>query len=233
MPIEWRGANPEVETPAFATLRERLEQLTAQVRSLVPAAKLVPPDKLVEELKTSGVAERILPAGSNAPSFEIPDQNNRKVRSSDLLAKSRLVICFYRGRWCPYCVAELEAWRDAWPQVQAAGASLVAISPQTVQQSSLEADQHELRFPGLSDAGNSVARQFGLVYRLPDYMQDHYRSIFVNLPFTNADKSWELPVPATYVIDRDSTVLFARAHADFRQRTEPAEVLALLRDLSS
>lgn len=232
MPIEWRGANPEIETPAFTTLRERLEELSAQVRSLVPAAKLAPPDKLVEELRSSGMAERTLRAGSKAPGFELPDQNNRPVGSVDLLSKGRLVICFYRGRWCPYCVAELEAWRDAWPQVQQTGASLVAISPQTVKQSSLEADQHELRFPILSDAGNSVARQFGVVYRLPEYMQEHYRSIFVNLPFTNGDKTWELPLPATYVIDRDATVLFARAHADFRQRTEPAEVLALLRKLS-
>jgi len=117
----------------------------------------------------------------------------------------------------------------ALPKIEQAGASLVAISPQTVKQSFFMADQHKLRFPLLSDAGNAVAREFGLVYRVPEEQQAIYRRAFINLPFTNGDESWELPIPAAYVIDRDGTVLFASANEDYMERAEPREILEWLR----
>ena len=111
------------------------------------------------------------------------------------------------------------------PQIEETGASLVAISPQTVQQSFFMVDQHKLRFPLLSDAGNQVARQFGLVYRVPDDQQAIYRRAFVNLPFANGDDSWELPIPATFILDRDGTILYASADEDYTERPEPQEIL--------
>lgn len=111
------------------------------------------------------------------------------------------------------------------PQIQELGASLVAISPQTVQQSFFMADQHKLRFPLLSDSGNQVAREFGLVYRVPEDQQDIYRRAFINLPFINGDESWELPIPATYVFGRDGLVQYAFADPDYTERPEPEEIL--------
>jgi peroxiredoxin len=113
-------------------------------------------------------------------------------------------------------------------QVEAAGAALVAISPQTRKQAYFMHDQHELVFPLLVDARNEVARQFGLVYRVPEEQQAIYRSTFVNLPFVNGDDSWELPIPATYVIDRNREILFASANEDYTERPEPLEILSQL-----
>ena len=121
-----------------------------------------------------------------------------------LLSKGRLVICFFRGRWDPFCCGQLEAMNRILPEIEGTGASLVAISPQTVKHSFFMADQHKLRFRLLSDAGNQVARQFGLVYRVPDGQQAIYRRSFINLPFTNGDESWELPIPGTYILESDS-----------------------------
>jgi peroxiredoxin len=109
---------------------------------------------------------------------------------------------------------------------------LVAISPQTRHQSDLMADQHHLRFPLLCDTGNAVAKQFGLVYGVPEYQQEIYRNVFVNLPFLNGDTSWELPVPATYILDHDSTVLYASANPDYTDRPEPRDILQFLAQLS-
>ncbi len=114
------------------------------------------------------------------------------------------------------------------PQFEQAGASLVAISPQTVQQSFFMVDQHKLRFPLLSDAGNLVAREYGLVYRVPDDQQSIYRRALVNLPFANGDNSWALPIPATFIVDRDGTILYASADEDYTQRPEPREILGRL-----
>ncbi len=148
--------------------------------------------------------------------------------SADLLARGRLVLCFFRGRWCPFCVAQLEAMNLALPRIEQAGASLLAISPQTVQQSYFMADQHRLRFPLLSDAGNTVARQFGLVYRVPAEQENVYRRAFVNLPFANGDDSWALPIPATFILDGHGIVIYASANEDYTDRPEPEEIARML-----
>ena len=118
------------------------------------------------------------------------------------------------------------------PKLTELKASLVAISPQTVHQSYLMADQHHLQFPLLSDAENHVARQFGLLYRVPEYQQDVYRRVFVNLPFLNGDESWELPIPAVYIFGQSgsgtASVLYARADPDYMERPEPSEILDFL-----
>src|SRR6266849_5213799 len=179
-------------------------------------------------LKQAHRGESVLAIGAKAPAFELRDHTGNPVSSAELLSPGRLVICFFRGRWCPFCVGQLEAMNLILPRIEQAGAALLAISPQTVQQSFFMADQHKLRFPLLSDAGNNVARQFGLVYRVPDEQQAIYRRAFVNLPFANGDDSWELPIPATFILERDGTVLYASASEDYTDRPEPAEALLRL-----
>ncbi|HLB86772.1 MAG TPA: peroxiredoxin-like family protein [Terriglobales bacterium] len=228
--MKWRSL--EESTPG-ADLRPLREQF-AERKDLI--AKYVPPEtqgvhaRVVAELKEAGMVDRILSLGAKAPAFELKDHNGEPVSFTELLARRRLVICFFRGRWCPFCVGQLEAMNLILPQIAQSGASLVAISPQRVQQSFFMADQHKLRFPLLSDAGNQVARQFGLVYRVPDYQQAVYRRAFINLPFANGDESWELPIPATYIFGRDGTALYASANADYMERPEPADILKLLHE---
>jgi len=207
-------------------LQDQLDQITANTRHLVQAERLAVGERAVAELFASGIEERILPVGALAPEFALKDSNGKLVRSRDLLASGPLIIKFFRGRWCPYCMTELEAWRDLYGQLRERGALLVAVSPQIERQSDFMAGQHGLPFLVLSDPGCSVAAQFGLVYTVPEYHQQYYRSILINIPFVNGDDSWRLPLPATYVIGRDGRVLFAEAHADFRVRPEPDEALA-------
>jgi len=116
-------------------------------------------------------------------------------------------------------------------QIAAARVSLIAISPQTEKQAYFMHDQHKLIFPLLVDAHNDLARQFGLAYRVPDEQQQLYRRTFVNLPMANGDDSWTLPIPATYILDRDGTILFASVNEDYTERPEPLEVLSILERL--
>ena len=223
----WRGTHTESEpTDAQKPLRDSLMEISANVAELIPAEKLEPAMRAVEELRATGAEQRILQAGAKAPAFELKDQKGRAVSSNEMLSSGRLIVIFFRGRWDPYCMATLEAWQARLPQIKAAGVHLVAISPQTMHHTEINAEQHKLTFPVLSDPGNSVARQFGLVWRVPEYLQEHYRRIFINLPQVNGDNSWELPLPGAFAIDRDGTILYAEAHADFRVRPEPREVMA-------
>jgi peroxiredoxin len=207
-------------------LQDQLDEITANTRHLVQAERLAVGERAVEELFASGIEGRILPVGAVAPEFALKDAAGRLVRSADLLALGPLVIKFFRGRWCPYCVTELEAWRDLYGRLRECGALLVAMGPQIQRQSDFMVGQHGLPFPVLSDPGCAVAEQFGLAYSVPQYYRDYYRSILVNIPFVNGDESWRLPLPATYVVSPDGRVAFAEAHADFRVRPEPEEGLA-------
>jgi peroxiredoxin len=210
----------------MTTLQDQLDEITANTRKLVQAERLAIGERAVEELFASGIEERILPVSAIAPEFALQDSHGKLVRSRDLLAVGPLVIKFFRGRWCLYCVTELETWRDLYGQIREQGGLLVAISPETQRQSDFAVQQHRLPFPLLHDPEAKLAEQFGLVYPVPEYHQRYMKSILVNLPFLNGEASWRLPLPATYVIGRNGRVLFAEAHADFRVRPEPEAALA-------
>jgi peroxiredoxin len=226
--MKWRS----VEESAPGTDTRALRDILTQRKELI--AKYVPPEtqaiheRAVAELKQRRLADNILRIGEKAAEFELPDHNGKMVSSAHLLAKGRLVISFIRGRWCPFCVGQVEAMNIALAQMARCGASFVAISPQTVRQSFFMHDQHRLGFPLLSDSGNKVARQFGLTYQVNDEQQAVYRRAFVNLPFANGDEAWELPIPATYILDRDRTVFYASANEDYTERPEPDEIVDIL-----
>lgn len=222
------NSNMDSNTDSNTSLQEQLDSITANTRTLVPAERLAIGERAIAELFATGIEDRILPVGAQAPEFALPDAAGRIQRSRDLLALGPLILTFFRGRWCPYCMTELETWRNLYGQIRSAGAFFVAISPQTQRQSDFTLQQYGLPFPLLHDASSALAAQFGLVYTIPDYHQQYLRSILVNLPFLNGEPSWTLPMPATFLLDTSGTIRFAEAHADFRVRPEPTAVLKAL-----
>lgn len=250
--MKWRSLEESSLHTETRSLREIFAERKALIAQYVPAETQAVHDRVVSELQESRIAQRALQPGNPAPEFELPDQNGKPVRSADLLNAAPLVICFIRGRWDPFCVGQMEAMNAIVPDLQKLEANLVAISPQTVHHNYLMSDQHKLQFPLLSDSGNQVARQFGIVYRVPDYQQEVYKRVFVNLPFTNGDHSWELPIPATFITGRrggserpenqqvtktesissESEILYASASPDYTDRPEPADLLAFLAHFS-
>ena len=231
--MKWRSLEESAAEIESRSLREVYAERKALIERYVPADVRAVHERAVRELREAGIAERRLKEGGLAPDFELPDQNGKSVSSTDLLESGPLVIFFIRGRWCPFCVGQVEAMDAVVPQLRSTGASLIAISPQTVHQNSLMADQHRLQFKLLSDTGNRVAKQFGVAYQVADYQQEVYRRVFVNLPFVNGEASWGLPVPATFILSANpegqAEVRFSDANPDYTERPEPAGLVALLR----
>ena len=226
--MKWRSLEESALEIDLRSLREILAERKEAIAKYVPVATQAIHARAVAELKRQQLAAKILPVGAKVPDFRLQDHDGKNISSSDLLAKGKLVVCFIRGRWCPFCVAQMEAMNVILPDVERAVATLAAISPQTVKQSFFMHDQHKLRFPLLSDAGNALARRLGLTYRVSEEQQALYQRTFVNLPFINGDESWEVPIPATYVIDRDGTVLYVSANEDYTERPEPVKILRAL-----
>ncbi len=199
----------------------------------------VPPDVLntmlgvTRRLVESGIADNSLKVGDKVPDFNLPNAAGEEVRLKELLDKGPVILNFYRGGWCPYCNLELNAYQKHLPDINELGASLVAISPQTPDNSLSTAEKDDLKFQVLSDVGNKVANQFGLVFQVPSELQEIYNNFGITLPKFNGDESWELPMPGTYVIDKDGTVSYAFADPDYTNRAEPDEVIAKLEETSN
>lgn len=222
--MRWRGLD-EAQPGQYTTLKQALDERRALMQQYVPEDTQALHRRVVDQLVDARLAASALPMGATAPQFELPDHNGVPVRLATLIESGPAVLFFFRGRWCPFCVAQLEAWSQLIPAISRSGIAVAAISPMTPHQSFLTRDQHRLEFPLLCDLGNKVARQFGIVYSVPDEQRAIFRRTFVNLPMVNGDDSWELPIPATFGIDRQGKVLFSSANPDYTQRPEPLEVL--------
>ena len=214
------------------TLKSELESFRAGFMSKVPLDVREAMSRADLALAASGVVEKALKAGDQAPDFALADTHGRTVRLSSLLKKGRVVLSFYRGGWCPYCNLELRALQQALPELRQFGASLIAVSPQLPDASLSTAEKNALEFPVLSDTRSEVAYAFGVAFDLADELRPIYTRFGHALPDVNGDAQWLLPIPATYLIEQDGTIALAFIDVDYRKRLEPADILATLNALS-
>lgn len=214
------------------SLEQELAAFKAEFSRTAPAGRAALYEAKIEELRAAFALERAVNVNETAPDFALPDAARKSIVLKDLLRSGPVVLTFYRGGWCPYCNIQLRAYQSVLPQISALGARLVAISPQLPDNSLDTVNKNTLTFDVLSDVGNEVARSYGLVYSLPEEIRAALRSNNKSLPLINGDESWELPVPATYVIARDRLVALAYTEVDYRKRLEPEALLTCLKSLS-
>ncbi|HLP83733.1 MAG TPA: peroxiredoxin-like family protein [Phycisphaerales bacterium] len=217
---------------AAATLKPQLDAMRENFASKAPAETVALYEKGIRDVGSSGVLDTALKVGAKAPEFSLPDAKGERVALSSMLAKGPVVVTWYRGAWCPYCNVQLREYQKAMPEITALGAQLVAISPQTPDSTLSTQQKNELVFAVLSDAGNGVAKQFGIAYTLPAEVAASFKGK-LDLAKFNGDASNELPLSATYVIGTDGVIRYAFVDADYRNRAEPAEIVAALKALQS
>jgi len=186
--------------------------------------------KATENLVNTQIAEQSLKMGDLVPDFTLNNASGKSVSFKSLLAQGKVVISFYRGGWCPYCNLELRALEQSLPQIKALGATLVAISPETPDSSLSTSEKNNLTFEVLSDLKNQIARQFGLVFTLPEELRPIYEQFGIDIPAYNGDRTFELPLPATYVVNTDGKVIHSFVNADYTQRLDPNEILTALQN---
>jgi|TARA_B110000263_G_C15155784_1_gene440040 peroxiredoxin len=214
------------------SLQEQLKAKYEEIKKNAPNEVAIF-DADTESFISSGDAPQGLQVGDQLASFELPNQLGQTISLDELQGDSNIVISFYRGGWCPYCNIELCVLQQALPEFKSHGARLIAISPQLPDESMSTAEKNELSFPVLSDAGNKVAREFGLVFTLSEQLRPLYESFNIDLPATNGDKSFELPIPATFIIDSDGVVKGAFVNADYKQRMDLSDIINVLKEIKS
>ena len=208
------------------TLSDQLAEYRTAWRDRVPAERQAAMDAHVAHLAASGISRSARQVGDRAPAIQLRDQHGNDFDVADLLAKGPVIVTFYRGGWCPFCNLELKAYQSVLPRIAAAGANLVAISPEKPEDTVTTAEKNALTFPVLSDIGQIVGKAFGVVYAFTDEVRTVYDGFKLDIPAKNGTPDdWSLPLSATYVIGSDGVILFADTRVDYRERTDPQEVL--------
>lgn len=186
-----------------------------------------------ERLIREEIEKNALGVGDKIPSFQLPNIHGQSVEIRDLLVSGPHILIFYRGSWCPYCNLELRAYQKKLATIKSLGAQIVAISPELPDSSLSNAEKLALDFEVLSDIGNEVAREFGLVFKVPNDLAEIYKQLNSDITKYNGDNSWELPIPATYVVDPDGIITFSFVNADYLTRADPQQVISALTELSA
>lgn len=207
------------------------KEITAFQDKFIPTIPEDTLNLLMSELQTlvaKGLAENAINVGEKFPDFSLPNAEDTKTSLSTLLEKGPLVISFYRGAWCPYCNLEINALQNRLADIQATGAQLIAISPQSPNKSSDQISASKLTFDVLSDSSNKLAKQCGLVFTLPESLRPIYASWELDIPGHNGDDTFELPMPATFIIGSDGVIKYAFIDMDYTKRLEPEVIVEQL-----
>jgi peroxiredoxin len=215
------------------SLTDQLGETVGAFMSSLPDAEAQAVGASFEKLQASHTGESAITVGEIAPNFTLPAATGEAVTLHGKLNEGPVVLSFYRGGWCPFCNLELQALQAALPEIKSLGANLIGISPETPDNSMTTAEKHQLEFDVLSDIGNKTARDYGLIFTVYEEMRPLYLKWGLDVPASNGDNSWELPVPATYVIDTNSVVRAAYVDKDYTKRMEPEQILAALRNLQT
>ncbi|KIL43763.1 peroxiredoxin-like family protein [Jeotgalibacillus campisalis] len=216
----------------MTTLLEDIQAYKEQFKQKAPKEKQEIMAKATQELKESGVAQG-LKAGDQVPAFTLPNAAGEQISIQEVLKQGPVILTFYRGGWCPYCNLELKAYQRELSSIKEAGASLIAISPEKPDASLSTKEKNDLQFTVLSDDSNEVAEQFDLVFKMPEDLIAVYKDSGLDVPGHNGNNDWELPKPATFVIDSSGEIIFAEVESDYTKRVEPSKVVQVVKETKS
>jgi len=210
------------------SIKYQLKKINDQFQENASPRAISVLSKSAEKLAKLRIEEGALKVGDTLPSFTLTNAVGESVESSELLESGPLVMNFYRGAWCPYCNVELSGYQDILENIHSKGAQLVAISPEKPDNSLSLIEKHELKYEILTDSNNDLAKELGLVFSLDTELKDLYKEFGIDLESAHGNQNFELPVPATYVIDETGRVIMSYVNVDYTDRLEPEEVLTVL-----
>ena len=215
------------------TIRQQSEQLKAAAAERLPVDVLEVFDHSIQDLLDRGIPTDSVKAGDVLEPFILDDATGRPVSLDQIVESGPAVLVFYRGGWCPYCNLALRTYQqELLPQLGAIGARLVAISPQSPDESLSTVEKAALEFTVLSDPGARLADRMGIAFDQADDVLAAQRTLGLDLTKVNAEGAVRLPRPTVLVVDGGRMVRFVDVQPDYTDRTEVADIVAALTDLT-
>lgn len=214
------------------SLSKILAEKKATNSQKIPADLWAIMERSTNALKEASLSSNAISKGQTLPAFTLPDVNGNPI-ALESFDTDFLVISFYRGGWCPFCNIELKALQEILPQLKALNTGLVAITPETPDNSLTTTEKNELSFSVLSDIGNTYAKSLGLVFQMPEDLRAVYHGFNLNVDQHNGNKDYELPMPATYIIDKNKTIIHSFIPEDYTERLDPETILDSIKKASA
>lgn len=202
---------------------ERLPQIPDEIKDVMKSS--------TEELIASGIEKNIPKIGEKVADFCLKNFDGKSVTLSEEVKNGNVILTFYRGGWCPYCNLQLNYLQSRIDDFLKYNGNLIAVSPELPDLALLTAEKHDIKFKILSDIGNKVGKKYGIVFKLPDKLADLYVKLGIDLKKYNGNENNEIPVPATFVIDKNMTVKYSFGKADYTLRAEPDDIIEVLKKL--
>jgi peroxiredoxin len=179
-----------------------------------------------KKLEEATISKNALNVNYFAKEFTLPNAVGKNVSLDEVLNDNDFaIVSFYRGAWCAYCNLELKSLQEKNEEFKALGAELIAISPQSPDASLSTKEKNDLKFEVLSDTNNVVAKEYGLVFSLAEELRPIYLSFGIDIPASNEEDSYEIPMPATYVINKNKEIIFSFINEDYTKRCEPQDII--------
>lgn len=213
------------------TLAEQTQKAMQDFFSSIPEQAQQTVGGAFEKLMKSDAGDKAPQQGDKAPDFELPNVRGGNIQLSEKLKQGPVVLSFYRGGWCPFCNLEFKALSDILPEIQNKGASLIGISPELPDTSLSTIEKHNLPFEVLSDVGNKIAEKYGLLMTIYEEIRPLYKDWGIDVPTSNGDESYQLPLPATFVIKQDGSIKACYVNKDYTTRMEPSDILKALESI--
>lgn len=211
------------------SLTEQLKAHANSSKSRLPQESLDTMQSAIDKLIASSILDNAAKKGTKIPEISLANATGNIINLNDVLQNNRVVLTFYRGGWCPYCNLELRAFESLLPEIEVKGAKLIAISPETPDNSLSTSEKNKLTYQVLSDTNNKVAKSLGLVFKMPELLQELYKSSFgIDLNKSQDNTNQELTIAATYIIEQDGTISYDFLEEDYKLRADPSEVIAAL-----
>ena len=177
--------------------------------------------------------EKPIAKGETMPGFELRNEKGETVRLADALQAGPVVVTFYRGTWCPYCVKALDSIDESVAEINELGAQVYAISPQLPEHVVDLREKTGLTYELLVDTDNKLAERLGLMFTLDADTIEQYKKYGIDVGALNGADEWQLPIPATYVIDTDGAIRYAWTDEDYRKRAPVSAILKTLAESKS
>lgn len=209
-------------------LATQIQQFNIELATQVPQEVLDTFGKSIEDLETKNIEEKSIKIGETIPNFSLKNAKNEVVNSSDILKNGKMIIAFYRGSWCPYCNLELKALQEKTAEFKEKNTTLVAISPQSPDNSLTFIEKHNLTFEVLTDKDNIFAKQLGIVFELQDFVLPYYHALGIDLTNFNKNNDNSLPIPAVFVVNEDGKIIYKFADANYMNRIDIDELIKTL-----
>eukprot|EP00567_Pseudictyota_dubia_P016934 CAMPEP_0197460726 /NCGR_PEP_ID=MMETSP1175-20131217/54763_1 /TAXON_ID=1003142 /ORGANISM="Triceratium dubium, Strain CCMP147" /LENGTH=338 /DNA_ID=CAMNT_0042995875 /DNA_START=104 /DNA_END=1120 /DNA_ORIENTATION=+ len=223
-----RKTMEEEEYDYPSTLQEELNEVLEAVYEVISEEDIQNYQRYLDDIAKQEIAEQSAKAKTPAPVFELVDQDNERTSLEQLCQKGPVVLQFYRGKWCPHCNAGLMKYNKYLPKIKEHGASLVAISPMLPDGSQFLASKRDLDYAVLSDCGNTVARKYKVTFVVPEFIRPTFESWGHDVPKANGDDLWEIPLAATFVINKKREIVWSFVDNDHGVWAEPSDVVQAL-----